>query len=532
MALIDAALLDEIFEASMPFSRGANERFVLDVDGATLVISSGILQVGVIDTVNLAPGSVGPTKLNVDSGDIPHSSPNIAATDVHDALEEVALGYIDRLELAGGTMAGDIDMAGHEITGLALATDLTDALSLAGGLIQVREGHFYRPPVGYAGTAVPNGALKLTWIRATGSVYLTGLPLAGDTLSINGVTLTFSVSGGPNLIQIGGDAPTTAANAVAEINANTSITLDAIPLNTNVYAIQDVGDGTAFHLVVLNEDPPNTPEDGNTKPLSAVSAAVVIRGFEGGLGVVEDGMLVPDLLTNTTYTYDLMQSGAPWIAAGGGGPPAPHAPSHENSGSDEINVAGLSGLLADDQNPVNHATDHEDTGGDEISVAGLSGLLADPQDAGWLQGNPVSGAAPGVGQVVTWNGAAYAPATPITGADYDTLVGVTGPGLVVNDVVYISASTTAAKADASSAATGPAIGIVVAAAAGIVDIRMFGKVTTLAGLTPGAQYYVSTAPGALTTTPPSVIGEYIQLAGLALTTTTLLVSMKELKVNT
>lgn len=533
MALIDAALLDEIFGPSAPFSRDPNQRFLLDVDGVTLVVPSGVLQVGVIDTVNLAPGSVGPTKLNVDSGDIPHSSPSIAATDVHDALEEVALGYIDRLELAGGTMSGDIDMDGNEITGLALATDPTDAMSLASGLIQVREGHFYRPPVGYAGTAVPNGALRLTWIRATGSVYLTGLPIAGDTLSINGVTLTFSASGGPNLIQIGGDVPTTVANAVAEINANTSITLDASPLNTNVFAIQDAGAGTALHLVVLNEDPPNTPEDGNSKPLSAVSAFVVIRTFEGGLGTVEDGMMVPDLLTNGLFTYDLMQPATPWVGiTGGGGPPSPHAASHENSGSDEINVAGLSGLLADDQNPVNHAADHEDTGGDEINVVGLSGLLVDPQDAGWLQGNPVSGASPGVGQVVTWNGAAYAPATPVTGADYDTLVGVTGPGLVVNDVVYISASNTAAKADASAAGTGPAIGIVVAAAAGIVDIRLFGKVATFVGLTPGTLYYVSTTAGALTTTPPSLIGEYIQPAGLALTTTILLVSMQGMVVNT
>lgn len=32
-------------------------------------------------------------------------------------------------------------------------------------------------------------------------------------------------------------------------------------------------------------------------------------------------------------------------------PPLPHAPTHEDGGSDEINVAGLSGLLADAQTP-------------------------------------------------------------------------------------------------------------------------------------------------------------------------------------
>ncbi len=44
-----------------------------------------------------------------------------------------------------------------------------------------------------------------------------------------------------------------------------------------------------------------------------------------------------------------------------GGAPGPHAASHEDSGVDEINVAGLSGLLADLQNPVDH--DHQAAGG-------------------------------------------------------------------------------------------------------------------------------------------------------------------------
>jgi len=57
----------------------------------------------------------------------------------------------------------------------------------------------------------------------------------------------------------------------------------------------------------------------------------------------------------------------------------PHASRHENGGSDEINVAGLSGLLADAQTPTSHAASHQDGGADEINVAGLSGLLADAQ---------------------------------------------------------------------------------------------------------------------------------------------------------
>ncbi len=56
-----------------------------------------------------------------------------------------------------------------------------------------------------------------------------------------------------------------------------------------------------------------------------------------------------------------------------------HATSHENGGADEITVSGLSGLLADEQDPLAHSGDHENGGGDEIGVGGLSGLLADDQ---------------------------------------------------------------------------------------------------------------------------------------------------------
>jgi len=59
--------------------------------------------------------------------------------------------------------------------------------------------------------------------------------------------------------------------------------------------------------------------------------------------------------------------------------PALHASTHEDGGLDEIDVTGLSGLLADAQTPITHASTHENGGADEINVAGLSGLLADPQ---------------------------------------------------------------------------------------------------------------------------------------------------------
>ena len=54
--------------------------------------------------------------------------------------------------------------------------------------------------------------------------------------------------------------------------------------------------------------------------------------------------------------------------------PNAHAGSHENGGGDEIDVGGLSGLLADGQTPLGHHASHENGGTDEIDLQGLSGM--------------------------------------------------------------------------------------------------------------------------------------------------------------
>jgi len=87
------------------------------------------------------------------------------------------------------------------------------------------------------------------------------------------------------------------------------------------------------------------------------------------LAVGADGKV---LKANSGATY-----GVEW---GDAGAPAAHHTTHENGGSDEISVAGLSGELADPQPPKTHATSHQDGGADEINVNGLSGVLADPQN--------------------------------------------------------------------------------------------------------------------------------------------------------
>jgi len=59
--------------------------------------------------------------------------------------------------------------------------------------------------------------------------------------------------------------------------------------------------------------------------------------------------------------------------------PAGHHGTHEDGGSDEIDVTNLPGLLADCQTPCAHHGTHENGGSDEMSLADLSGLLADQQ---------------------------------------------------------------------------------------------------------------------------------------------------------
>jgi len=61
--------------------------------------------------------------------------------------------------------------------------------------------------------------------------------------------------------------------------------------------------------------------------------------------------------------------GTSWVAViGGDNEIESHAESHQNGGSDEISVAGLSGELADAQPPKSHASNHKVSGSDEVDL--------------------------------------------------------------------------------------------------------------------------------------------------------------------
>lgn len=63
-----------------------------------------------------------------------------------------------------------------------------------------------------------------------------------------------------------------------------------------------------------------------------------------------------------------------WVVVGTGkAAPLAHKASHQNGGSDEINVAGLSGELADPQPPKTHASSHQPGGTDAMAVDAAAG---------------------------------------------------------------------------------------------------------------------------------------------------------------
>jgi len=97
--------------------------------------------------------------------------------------------------------------------------------------------------------------------------------------------------------------------------------------------------------------------------------------------------------------------------------PTAHKTTHQDGGSDEISVLGLSGLLADGQTPLAHKTSHQDTGTDEISVEGLAGELTAEQKSAWSK---VSG------KPTTFPPEAHADHHQDTGTDEISVAGLSG----------------------------------------------------------------------------------------------------------
>lgn len=165
-------------------------------------------------------------------------------------------------------------------------------------------------------------------------------------------------------------------------------------------AANTVPDGTLYsctdHGIVYQADEPGNAWNDWATITGAVPGAHAASHQNGGsdeISVAGLSGLLADDQNPVLHAADHENGGADEISVAGlsglladGQTPLAHKTSHENGGADEISVAGLSGLLADGQTPLAHKTSHENGGADEISVAGLSGLLADEQNAGKIKG--------------------------------------------------------------------------------------------------------------------------------------------------
>ncbi len=99
-----------------------------------------------------------------------------------------------------------------------------------------------------------------------------------------------------------------------------------------------------------------------------------------------------------------------------------------------------------------------------------------------------------------------------------------GEAVIVCDLVSIHAADGLAyKANAGVGADqdGPAIGVseTIKAIGEVLEVKREGKVAGAVGLTPGAWVYLATTDGGITQTAPSVAGDYLQVVGVAISST-------------
>lgn len=100
---------------------------------------------------------------------------------------------------------------------------------------------------------------------------------------------------------------------------------------------------------------------------------------------------------------------------------------------------------------------------------------------------------------------------------------------LIGNVVYISAADTAKLAMANASATADAIGFATATIANsaVGAYQTSGTLAGLTGLTAGATYYLDpSTPGAMTTTAPSVAGQFVVELGVAISSTEFMIRIR------
>ena len=97
----------------------------------------------------------------------------------------------------------------------------------------------------------------------------------------------------------------------------------------------------------------------------------------------------------------------------------------------------------------------------------------------------------------------------------------------IGDLVYLSGSGAVTKADATTVATAPAIGIIVnKPSATVCDVRVGTAIISgFSGLVAGQKQFLSTTAGGMTSTAPSTLGNVVQEIGRAITATQILMQI-------
>jgi len=169
--------------------------------------------------------------------------------------------------------------------------------------------------------------------------------------------------------------------------------------------------------------------------------------------------------------------------------PAAHKSSHESGGADEVDVAGLSGLLGDGQTPLAHRTTHESGGADEIKDMELDN----------------------------------SPGTNDTGSGIIT-VDTVGETVAAGEILYMKDDGKYWKADADAVASMPAKVMAMAA----ITANNAGKLlhmgyfrhdawTWVLGNGEANLLFASITPGAMSVDQPVGAGDQVQVVGYVVT---------------
>lgn len=120
------------------------------------------------------------------------------------------------------------------------------------------------------GSAAPSGGAQ-----ATGTITFTGLPVADETVTVNGQVYVFKASASTALqVTIGADGPATATNLATKINANSTAVTASVA--AGVVTLHALAAGAAGNAVTLTETATNV----------AASGATLAGGVDAQLGML------------------------------------------------------------------------------------------------------------------------------------------------------------------------------------------------------------------------------------------------------